>query len=214
MDCIAHRGFAGVNPENTALAVERAAATGADLVEVDLRRCGSGDLVVVHDETVDRVSDGTGAVADHSLAALRDLDVLDTGAGIPTLAEVFRAAGDTRLNVELKEPGLAADARAVAAECGADPLYSSFEDEVLAELAGTDADLAYVAPEADGAVEAATDLGCVAVHPHWRVCDEAFVERAHEAGLRVNAWTVRSEAAAATAREAGVDGLITDDPAL
>ena len=112
MRLIAHRGFAGVNPENTLTAVGEA-ATVADAVEVDIRRCATGELVVVHDETVDRVTDGEGPVADHSLAELRGLDVLGTGEGVPTLEAVLEAVPDgVGANVELKEPGTAADALA------------------------------------------------------------------------------------------------------
>ena len=71
MRLIAHRGFAAVHPENTVRAV-RAAARVADAVEVDVRRCATGELVVIHDATVDRVTDGTGPVADHSLAWFPD----------------------------------------------------------------------------------------------------------------------------------------------
>jgi len=210
MDCIAHRGFAGTEPENT-LAAVRAAGPRADLVEVDVRRCGSGDLVVIHDERVDRTTDGAGRVADHSLASLRALDVLGTGRGVPTLAEVVGAAGP-RPNVELKEPGLTADALAVAEARGRRPLVSSFLPEVVRSAADRGADAALLVADRDSAVERAGELGCVAVHPHHDLCDPAFVERAHGAGLAVNAWTVRSAGTAERLSAAGVDGLIADAP--
>jgi len=94
MRLIAHRGFADRYPENTLRAV-REASRFADEVEVDVRRCDSGELVVVHDCTVDRVTDEEGAVAHHSLAELRALDVLGTGEGVPTLAEVLSAVPPT-----------------------------------------------------------------------------------------------------------------------
>jgi len=78
MRLIAHRGFLSVNPENTVAAVEAAAAV-ADGIEIDVRRCGSGEPVVIHDETVDRVTDGRGAVDEHTVADLAALDVLEPG---------------------------------------------------------------------------------------------------------------------------------------
>jgi glycerophosphoryl diester phosphodiesterase len=130
--CIAHRGFAGRYTENTLPAVEAAAAAGADCIEVDVRRCGSGDLVVVHD---DRLTDATGAVADTPLSTLVSLSVLDSGAGIPTLDAVFEAVpDDVALNLELKESGLAADTLAVADAHDNDVLVSSFERELLAAV--------------------------------------------------------------------------------
>ena len=213
MDCIAHRGFAETNPENTLAAVRAAGEEpAADAVEVDVRRCGSGELVVIHDGTVDRVTGGTGRVADLALARLRGLDVLGTGAGIPTLAEVLEATA-VPLNVELKERGLAGDALALADEAGTDAWYSAFDPVAVEEVRehGGDAALLFAEDAAD-ALERARRLDCAAVHPHHSLCDAAFVGRARAAGLAVNAWTVRSHRTAAALAEAGVDGGIADAP--
>lgn len=214
MDCIAHRGFAAVAPENTVEALVDASAV-ADMVEFDVRRCGSGELVVVHDETVDRVSDGSGRVADHSLAALSNLDVLGTGTGIPTVADVLTAVpDDTGVNVELKERGLAADLLDALAGHDHEVLVSSFDDEALrAVRAVSDLPLATVFDaNPERALDSAHDLGATAVHPQWELVDEGVVERAHARGLSVNCWTIRDSAGAERARTAGVDGIISDDP--
>ena len=216
MDCIAHRGFAGSAPENTVGALRGAAAI-ADSVEFDVRRCASGEVVVIHDETVDRVTDATGAVADFSRAELAALDVLDTGEGVPTLAEVLDAIPSSAgINVELKEHGLAADVVDALAAHDGDVLISSFDAGVLAEsIVVADYPLALLFDdEPVQRLERALDLDCVAIHPHWDICDEAFVIRAHRAGLDVNAWTIRDTVAAISARTAGVDGLIADDEQL
>ncbi len=216
MNCIAHRGFAATHPENTLAAVRGAVAAGADGVEVDVRRCATGEVVVIHDGTVDRVSDGTGAVADHSLAELRDLDVLGTGAGVPTLAEVVAALpGGVTLNVELKETGLAADALAVATDHGGDVLVSSFETAALREAgeAGAESLAVLFASGADRALDRARSLGCTAVHPNRSLCGTALVDRCHEAGFAVNAWTVRSSDQRERLGAVDVDGVVTDAPA-
>jgi len=212
MDCIAHRGFAETYPENTLTAVRTATEAGADAVEVDVRRCGSGELVVVHDEAVDRVTDGTGRVGELSLPALRTLDVLETGAGVPTLADVLEAAA-VPLNVELKERGLAADALERADEADADPLFSALDPAVVEAVRERGGDAAPLLFEAPGdALDRARRLDCVAVHPHHTLCDSEFVAQTHEAGLAVNAWTVRSPETAADLATAGVDGLVADAP--
>lgn len=216
MNCIAHRGFAGDYPENTVGALS-AAAVVADWVEFDVRRCASGEVVVVHDETVDRVTDATGAVADLSRAELAGLDVLDTGEGVPTLAEVLDAVpSSTGVNVELKEHGLATDVVDALAAHGGDVLISSFDAGVLAESSVVaDYPLALLFDdEPVQRLERALELDCAAIHPHWDVCDEAFVARAHEAGSVVNAWTIRDSVSAISARSAGVDGLIADHERL
>lgn len=214
MHCLAHRGFAAVAPENTVEALADASEV-ATMVEFDVRRCGSGELVVVHDETVDRVSDGSGRVADHSLDSLSALDVLGTGAGVPTLEAVLSAVpDDAGLNVEVKERGLTEDLLDALASHGHEVLVSSFDDEALREVqAVSDLPLATVFDDGpDRGLDSAAALGATAVHPHWELVDEGFVERAHERGLSVNCWTIRGAAGAERARAAGVDGIISDDP--
>ena len=133
MRCIAHRGFAETYPENTVAAV-RAATEQADAVEVDVRRCGSGELVLTHDETVDRVTDATGRVEAFTSGELASLDVLGSGEGIPTLSAALGAVEPgVQLNVELKEPGLAAEALAAADDASVEVLVSSFSPSVLRE---------------------------------------------------------------------------------
>ena len=215
MRLIAHRGFAAVNPENTLKAV-RSAAPVADAVEVDVRRCGSGELVVIHDATVDRVTDGAGPVADHTLAELDDVDVLGTGEGVPTLTAVLGAVTDgVAVDVELKEDGTAGDALAAVTASDADARISAFDPDVLAACRSADASVprALLAP-ADGvaAIDTARELDCTALHPAAGVCDGHLVDRAHAAGLAVNAWTVDRPGTARSLADCGVDGLIADRP--
>lgn len=213
MDLIAHRGFAADAPENTLRAVEWAAAR-ADAIEIDVRRCGSGELVVVHDETVDRVSDGSGRVADHTLAELRALDVLGTGEGVPSLADLLAAIPPSvGVNVELKESGTAADALALLAADHPQTVVSSYLTDVLA--AGRDVDpampTALITEEpGTGSVETAADLGCENLHVWTERCDDRVVRAAHDAGLGVNAWTVTDPSEAAAMADVGVDGVIAD----
>ena len=115
---IAHRGGRGLWPENTLYAFRRALELGADVLEMDLRRSVDGELVVLHDATVDRTTDGSGPVAALGVAQLKRLDAgyrwtSDSGASfpyrghgiaIPMLREVFRALPQARLNLEIK-PG-------------------------------------------------------------------------------------------------------------
>lgn len=214
----AHRGFADEYPENTLLAFRRAARV-ADGVELDVRRCGSGELVVVHDATVDRVTDRTGRVDALSRAELAAADVLGSGEGIPTLAEALDAVPDgVAVNVELKERGTAADAFAAAADVGNDVIVSSFDAEALREARAADPAVprAYLFGEdAAGSVAVARELDCEYVHPQqWLALRSRVVERAHDAGMRVNAWTVASALVARLLARRGVDGVVADRPVL
>lgn len=215
MDCLAHRGFAGVNPENTVQAVRAAASAGADWVEIDVRRCGSGELVVFHDETLDGLIDASGPVGETPLETLRSLTIGDSEATIPTLSAVFEAVPDgVGLNVELKERGLAADCLAVFDRYDNDVLVSSFDADALREVAAvSDVDLALLfANGPDAALDLAGDIGCSVVHPFRRCCDAGFVDTAHGAGFDVNAWTVQNGTQADRLASLGVDGLIADAP--
>lgn len=214
MRCIAHRGFAEVHPENTMAAVEGALDAGADGIEVDVRECATGELVVVHDGTVDRVTEATGRVAELSLSTLQSLDVLGTGQGVPTLSAVVDAVPEScLLNVELKETGLGAKLARVVADADCDILVSSFESAALQEVEDvSDLSRAFLCHDLAGGLETATSLGCQAIHPHEQSCARAVVTAAHGAGLRVNAWTIRSRERGAELSTAGVDGLIADAP--
>ncbi|MEZ3163556.1 glycerophosphodiester phosphodiesterase [Halorubrum sp. RMP-47] len=112
---IAHRGFASEHPENTVAAIEAATAV-ADRIELDVRRCGTGELVAFHDATLGRVTDATGRLDRTSAARLADLSVEDSGEPVPTLARALDAVpADARVLLDLKERGVAADAVAAGA---------------------------------------------------------------------------------------------------
>jgi len=112
---IAHRGFAAEHPENTVAAVEAATAV-VDRIELDVRRCGTGELVVFHDATLGRVTDATGRVDRTSADRLAELSVEGSGEPVPTLARALDAVpADAWVLLDLKERGVAADAVAAGA---------------------------------------------------------------------------------------------------
>jgi len=216
MRCIAHRGFAGLYPENTLTAV-RQAAERADMIEVDVRQCRSGDPVVIHDETVDRVTDSTGSVADISLATLQSMDVLGTGEGVPSLEAVLRTVPDgVGLNLELKEPDLVEPVIDLIEAFDTDVLLSSFDVETLAAARDLDPSIdraLLVDSSAEAAIERAASLDCAAIHPHWRLVDFALLERAHRSDLDVNVWPISDPERTAEYEKMGVDGVIVEEPA-
>ncbi|TKX86116.1 glycerophosphodiester phosphodiesterase [Halorubrum sp. SS5] len=113
---IAHRGFAAENPENTVAAVEAAAAT-TDRIELDVRRCGTGELVAFHDATLGRVTDATGRVSETPYERLAALSVEGSGEPVPTLADALDAVpSGAWVMLDLKERGVAADAVAAGAD--------------------------------------------------------------------------------------------------
>lgn len=214
VELIAHRGCAGQYPENTTLAVAES-APHVDMVEVDVQRCGSGELVVFHDDDLDRLTDATGSVATTEWETLSTLSILDSGEPIPRLSTVLDAVPpDTAVNVELKGTGMAERVLSAAGAVENDVLFSSFSARALRELRERDPDVALafiLADSPDIGLSIATDLECVAVHPSAAlVRDTDIVERAHVDGLAVNAWTVDDAATARRLVDADVDGLIVD----
>ena len=112
---VAHRGFAAEHPENTVAAVEAATAV-VDRIELDVRRCATGELVAFHDATLDRVTDAAGRVDETPRERLASLSVEGSGEPVPTLAQALDAVpADAWVLLDLKERGIAADALAVAA---------------------------------------------------------------------------------------------------
>lgn len=226
----AHRGASAYAPENTLPAFQLAIDQGAQAIELDLQRTADDVLVVVHDETIDRTSNGFGKVADLTLEDLRRCDFSNGFIGhrnvrIPTLAEVldFIAPTGVRLNVELKNsvvlyPGLELQAAAMVADAGLTDrvLFSSFNHPSLANLRDV------VPPSQIGVLyndglynpwQYARWIGAGALHPNWRALRQPdYVWLAHEAGVKVHVWTIDEEKDVAHAIDIGVDALVTNFP--
>ena len=222
---IAHRGCMAQYPENTLEAFRRSAAV-VEMIETDVQRCGSGELVVFHDDTLDRVTDATGEVASTPLSTLKAASVLGTDESIPLLTEVFEAVPPSvGLNLELKGTDVAADAVETAGRYDHEVIVSSFRPDDVADA--RDAGAAAVAfllyadadatAEFDGteALDVAAELDCSYVHPHVHLClDTDIVERAHARGFGVNAWTAEQRETIGELRARGVDGVVIDDCGL
>ena len=218
---IGHRGAAADAPENTLAAFTLALAQGADGVELDVQLCADGVPIIIHDTTVDRTCDGTGRVADLSLAELRLLTI-DNDHPIPTLDDLFATFGRRTLyNVELKALGRGGDAlaaavaRAIAAHGVAEQvLISSFSPFTLrAARRHLPPGVPLALLRERRATRAAHALlRAAADHPHHPLIDEALMAWARWRGLRVNAWTVDDPAEARHLLQLGVHGIITNRP--
>lgn len=215
MEIIGHRGCAAQFPENTLVAI-REAARRLPAVEVDVRRCATGELVVFHDETLERVTDASGRVAETPWTDLRDLTVLESDESIPRLETVLRAVpDDVTLQLELKERGIASDTLQLAMAAGADVRVSSFLPDALAEIEDAYLDVPnglLFGDEPEENLSRAVDLDCTHVFPHYDLCVETdVVSAAREHDLGVIAWkAARTTDDVRALREAGVDGVTAD----
>jgi glycerophosphoryl diester phosphodiesterase len=223
---IAHRGASGTRPENTLVAFRRAEELGAQMVELDVQLSRDGEVIVLHDWTLDRTSDGRGRVGKRTIEELRRLDAgtwfdrAYAGERIPTLGEVL-AAIRLPVNVELKsrgDDGLEARALAVVEEAGAleRVVFSSFDPESLVRLrarsARADVALRWSGRRHTQAIHLAGRVGATALHIRKDAAASAEVRKAVGDGLLVRAWTVNDPGESALLGNAGVSAIFTDFP--
>ncbi len=211
-----HRGAAALEPENTLRSIERAMEIGVDAVEIDVRLSKDGELMVVHDSTVDRTTDGSGPVSDYSLD---DLKKLDAGGGqtIPTLQEVMELVGyKVKLVIELKEE----ETERMVVEL---IKRNSFEDNVYVisfwhELVKTvkvmesciKTGVLLVGCPVDTCV--AGQASADALVMKYNFVNRHFVEMVHKNGLQVFVWNIDDRHLLKPYVDMGVDGIGSNDP--
>jgi glycerophosphoryl diester phosphodiesterase len=214
---IGHRGASRAFPENTLAAFRAACDAGADLCELDVQLSRDGAVVVIHDDTVDRTTNGSGAVAELTLAELKALDA-GRGERIPTLEEVFAAtAGRCGLNVELKMAGLETQVAAIMRKCNAveTSMVSSFQWRALDAMRtlAPEIRLGVLAEKnLDRMLEAAERMHAYAINPRYDLVTRDLCAAAHEHGFKVLVWTVDVPEAMRILIDAGVDGIMTNYP--
>ncbi|OAL11592.1 glycerophosphodiester phosphodiesterase [Streptomyces noursei] len=207
----------GVEPENTLRSFVRAERAGMDAIELDLHLSKDGALVVMHDAEVDRTTDGTGAVADKTLAELRELDA-GLGERVPVFEEVLDAVR-TPVQAEIKD---VAAARALAEVMNRRALtgrveVSSFHDEAVAEIARLVPGVRTVLIAShwgDDIVARALAVGAGTLALDIRRLTLETTERARAAGLGVIAWVVNTPQHLRLVRALELDGATTDHPGI
>ncbi|HUU21181.1 MAG TPA: glycerophosphodiester phosphodiesterase family protein [Phycisphaerae bacterium] len=217
MIIVGHRGAAGLAPENTLKGFALAMELGVDAVECDVRLTRDGQIVLMHDATVDRTTSGAGAVAEMDLAEIRALDAGD-GETVPTLGELLAAVkGRCHLLCEVKATKAAVPAaRAVLAEGMAPEVtFVSFDVDALAAVRQCDGGLAtgilIGEPGIDG-LDAALASPSEHVGIYHGVLSPEIVRRARRAGKQVGAWTMNTPETMRAMIELGVDVLTSDRP--
>ncbi|MCP3741873.1 glycerophosphodiester phosphodiesterase [Rossellomorea sp. BNER] len=234
VDSVAHRGAAGYAPENTIAAFDKAVEMKADYIEIDVQRSKDGELVIIHDTTINRTTDGSGNVKDLTFHQLRSFDAGSwmgeefSGEKIPTFDEILdRYHGKVGILIELKAP----------------ELYPGIEEEVAEELKERNLDkpqnekiiiqsfnfesmkkINSLLPKvpvgvltssiADTTDEALKEFSTYAdyFNPSYRMVTKNLVNRVHSLDMKISSWTVRSQEAADFLLEMDVDAIITDYP--
>jgi len=210
-----HRGAPGYprRGENTFGSFKKALQCGATGLEFDVRRCRDGRLVVIHDDTIDRTTNGRGRVAGLSYEELRLFDA-GFGDAIPLLSDVLDQFGtECCLNIEIKDPGIEADVKALVLERRLERrvIVSAFEWQDLRSLT-PEIPIALLSTKLENLIAAGRELRASAIHPRRDLVTGTLVAAAREANLRMHVWTVNDAAEMARFHKLGVDGIFTDFP--
>ncbi len=227
---IAHRGASGYAPENTMAAFEKALEMGAEGIELDVHLTADGEIVVIHDHTIDRTSDGKGMVGALTLEEIRKYDFgawFDPkfkGQRIPTLGEVFELLEDWDglLNIEVKSgpilyPGIEEKLVDMVKSWNfrGRIIFSSFNHYSLRDIKALDPSMEIGLLYMAGLVEPwkyAKDLNAQALHPLYYNVVPELVAGCKENGIKLNPFTIDEENKMEMIMRAGVDGIITDYP--
>lgn len=227
---IAHRGASGYAPENTMEAFELAAKMGADGIELDVHLSADGQVIVCHDEKIDRTSNGQGVITSYTLDELKAFDFgyhfyekERKGIKVPTLDEVYALVAPLGMivNVEIKsaDPAIIPACAELAKKHGMEDrvIYSSFDHFQIARMKEYDSQ-AFIAPLYGFNMlkpwNYCVDIGAKATHPkHTQISKmENYVKECHDRGVRVHVWTANTEEDIRFLLDAGVDAIITNYP--
>lgn len=225
-----HRGSAGTHPENTMISFKEAARVGADGIELDVQLSKDGTIVVIHDETVKRTTNGKGWIKDLTLKEIKKLDASYKFkgkygfCGIPTLDEVFEWAktNDILINVELKNSlidydGLEEKTIALIKKYNFEKrvFLSSFNHYSMVKCHQLEPAIETALLFMEGLFEPwkyAKWLGAKAIHPYHPVAKEEFIKQSRESGISVRTFTVNEVKLMKKLLSYEIDAIITDYP--
>jgi len=214
---IGHRGAKGYSPENTLVSFQKALAIGALGIELDVHLSADGEIIVIHDEKVDRVTKGNGFVNQMSSADLKALAI-----EIPLLFEVFDACPNCLINIELKVKETAKPVVDLIETyvLGKNRSYkqflvSSFDWTALQQVRDLDAEIplgVLTETDLDLAINFAKFIKAETIHPHYHLLTSDNTKAMQDSGFKVFAWTVNEPEDIQTIKNFNVNGIITDFP--
>jgi glycerophosphoryl diester phosphodiesterase len=216
MMIMGHRGAAALEPENTLLSISRAMEIGVDAVEIDVHLSKDQEIVVIHDSTLDRTTNGTGMVKSYTLKEMKKLDA-GKGETIPTLQEVIDLIGDkVRLVIELKEEGTEGTVvELIKRNSFVDNVYViSFWHRFIKTVKEIDdrikTGVLLVGCPVDTCIAAQAFADALVMR--YDFVDRQFVEIAHKKGTKVFIWNIDDRHLVKPYADMGVDGIGSNDP--
>lgn len=213
-----HRGAAEVAPENTLQAFRTAIESRVDAIEFDVRATADDELIVMHDETVDRTTDGTGKVSGLTRRELKEFDA-GNGEEIPTLDEALAALEDedVRLRIELKEGGIGERVVDAVTDRSLEhrTTLSSFDSDALKPVVEDPIRIGFIGFEvSEETLEAVDGLDADAMFVNVDTVDKADVKTAAFRDVELGVWTVNSPEGVDRAVAIGADSITTDRPEM
>ncbi len=219
---IGHRGAKGYVIENTLESFQKAIDLEVDAIELDVHVCKSGELIVFHDFTLDRLTNVQGEVSKYTLEELKKLKIAEKYE-IPTLAEVFNLVNKRCIiNIELKGHNTAKPVAEIIEEYVENKnwnyshfIVSSFQYEELATFSqlNTKIQLAVLTQASvEQAIAWATEFKATHIHPHFSLLTIDNCNFAKENGLKINTWTVNETTDIEHIKKYDIDGIISDFP--
>jgi glycerophosphoryl diester phosphodiesterase len=230
----AHRGASASAPENTLISFQKAVETGVEAIELDVKLSSDNEVIVLHDQTLDRTTNGSGDLRNHTLTSLRKLDAgskFDTkfgGEKIPTLREVLDVFGTKiKINIELTNYASPGDELVTLVvslvrqfNLEEQVMFSSFNPGNLRKARVLCPQIPNGLLALDGAAgwlarsRFTMWVPHEALHPYYKDVTESLIQREHQHGRRVHIWTVNLEAQMRQLYGWGADAIFTDDPLL
>ncbi|WNM19950.1 glycerophosphodiester phosphodiesterase [Flavobacterium capsici] len=219
---IGHRGAKGHVAENTLASFQKALDLGVDMIELDVHRCASGEIIVLHDETLDRTTSGSGKVTDLTLSQLKMVSI-EVEHQVPTLTEVLDLIHrKCVVNIELKGANTAKGTLDILAtyigEKGWQPtdfILSSFDWLALEEVHQLNPNIpigVLTATDIDLAIGFAKFSKAVAIHPYYHLLTTETVAKMRENQFKIFPWTVNEPEDITFVKSLAVDGIISDYP--
>jgi glycerophosphoryl diester phosphodiesterase len=219
---IGHRGAMGHETENSLASIQKALDLGVDMIEIDVFQISSGEIVVFHDEMVDRLTNGPGKIEEYNIYDLKRL-TLDGGHKIPMLQDVLKLIDNkVSLNIELKGANTSDRVNFIMdyyiEQKNWSPenfIISSFNWEELRTMRKLNDEVAIAVLTEENPIDAipiAKELNAVAINPYFKNLDLEVANEIRDAGFKIYTWTVNEPADIDAMKRISVDGIITNFP--
>ncbi|MBL4577154.1 MAG: hypothetical protein JKX74_01700 [Flavobacteriales bacterium] len=218
-----HRGAAALAPENTMLSIRKAILLGVERVEIDVHQSKDGEIVVIHDHTLDRTTNGSGKIKNYTYKDLRTFEIDSSGERISTLQDAINSCNNKAiLVIEIKKShgyymGIEEKIVKIIQDNGLrkNCIIHAFDSKVLKTVHKLDPEIELHKLVLVGHIGNFKSLDFVTEFSiYYKTVRKKQIDKIHSLGKKVNAWTVNDTYEIADLVKMGVDGIITDDPGL